>query len=160
MTQGLLTTLKKCSPIRGQFNDASFEPGPEKGVSWVDFIQRISRKKTNSEDDTILGPHGDNGSKPAAGKENHREKPPNDRTKLKSSTPNKYGSMKKTFIKKTKSLTTSTRGDDVVTTQPEDDCNRRMQDVTSPFPKYGNKDRRKWTSIFNCCKYNELHEEE
>ncbi len=46
MTQGLLITLQKCSPIRGQFNDASFEPGPEKGVSWVDFIEAIRKEES------------------------------------------------------------------------------------------------------------------
>lgn len=41
MSEGSLMTLQGSSPIRGQFNDVSFEPGPEKGVSWGTFIEAV-----------------------------------------------------------------------------------------------------------------------
>ena len=34
-------TLQGNSPIRGQFNDVSFEPGPEEGVTWGTFVEAV-----------------------------------------------------------------------------------------------------------------------
>ena len=39
MSKGTFKILQGASPLRQQFNDRSFQPGPETGVSWVDFIE-------------------------------------------------------------------------------------------------------------------------
>ena len=178
MTEGLLTTLQKCSPIRGQFNDASFEPGPERGVSWVDFIEAI-RKEIG---DTIMGSHKVSQYKQLSVRPKGRPyektstRQATDKTNLKSSTHNaSYGStnhsevpknMPSKPIKKTKSKKSSElKSDDVITKQPM----TPMRDLVSPCPTSGSNDGSKSPSIFaifDCCiackcnKYNRLNEEE
>ena len=54
MSKGKLVTLKGASPIREQFDDKSFQSGPEDCVSWVDFFaahEAARKAQTVSDDD-------------------------------------------------------------------------------------------------------------
>ena len=54
MSKGTLVTLKGASPIREQFDDKSFQSGPEDCVSWVDFFaahEAARKAQTVSDDD-------------------------------------------------------------------------------------------------------------
>ena len=53
MSKGTFKTLHGASPLRQQFNDRSFQPGPETSVSWVDFIE--APKKDQMCNDNAFG---------------------------------------------------------------------------------------------------------
>lgn len=113
MSKGTLVTLKGASPIREQFDDKSFQSGPEDCVSWVDFVaahEAARKAQTVSDDDakrrlipkkmTWYGSSND-----------YSKSPKNERTEMKKSS----GDLK------------------VVTNQPEHISSQRLPDVVLPY---------------------------
>ena len=136
MTKGLLLPLAGCCPIRGQFSDVSFEPGPEQGVSWGNFVEavkiRVSVKKSR--------PHVIPQNKTT---EYCHEKTLTDKTKLINKGRNtSYGSNSQVEYKKWRSSSSS--ADEVIKYQP-------LRDIASPCPEPDKKDGNKSRPIFDCC---------
>ena len=127
ITEGLLVALQGSSPIRGQFNDVSFTPGPEQKVSWSDFVETAENSRAKLKE---AKPHEEN----KATKKKHGYKKTGESTKLLSDRPSRSYNSINPFQKSRNS-------------------DRPMRDIASPTSEIDEDalSRRKKLSIFCCC---------